>query len=386
MSERVITIFDPLARLLDHLPFLNAEVAGNAVWLWFATLAIAVVAYVALRILLKLLATRLERLAGRTVTFADDILVGVLRTTKRFSLAVLALLAASLLLDLTDNAADARRWLGVIALTLQVGLWGQRAISLWLDHQRDRLLESDPGSLTTLQGLSYVARLALWSAMLLLMLENLGFDVGALLAGLGIGGIAVALALQNVLGDLFASLSIALDKPFVTGDFIIVGDEMGTVSRVGLKTTRVTSLSGEQLVFSNSDLLSSRIRNYKRMEERRTAFSIGVVYQTPVEHLEEIPGIIRRVIEETSETRFDRAHFKAFGDSAYLFEIVYYVLSADYAVFMDCQQHINLELCRQFEERGIEFAYPTRTLHIAPQTGPALLAVGKDEALDQLSA
>jgi small-conductance mechanosensitive channel len=207
------------------------------------------------------------------------------------------------------------------------------------------------------------------------MLDNLGYNVSALLAGLGIGGIAVALALQNVLGDLFASLSITLDKPFVTGDFIIVGDLLGTVSHVGLKTTRVTSLSGEQLVFSNSDLLSSRIRNFKRMSERRVVFSFGVLYQTPVSQLEEIPAIVREIVESTDTTRFDRAHFKEFGDSAYLYEVVYYVREPDYNLYMDRQQQINLELCRRFEERGIEFAYPTRTLHLASDTGPALVTV-----------
>jgi small-conductance mechanosensitive channel len=210
-----------------------------------------------------------------------------------------------------------------------------------------------------------VVRLAVWSAALLLMLDNLGVDVTALVAGLGVGGIAVALAVQNILGDLFASLSIALDKPFVIGDFVIVGDFMGTIERVGLTTTRIRSLSGEQLVFSNSDLLASRIRNYKRMQERRVAFSVGVTYQTSPDTLEAIPGMIRELIENQQTTRFDRAHFKAFGDSAYLFEIVYYVLDPDYNRFMDTQQAINLGICRRFAEHGIEFAYPTRTVHFA---------------------
>jgi small-conductance mechanosensitive channel len=205
--------------------------------------------------------------------------------------------------------------------------------------------------------------------------------VTALMAGLGVGGIAVALAIQSVLGDLFASLSIALDKPFVIGDFVIVGDFMGTVERVGLKTTRIRSLSGEQLVFSNSDLLSSRIRNYKRMEERRVPFVVGVTYQTPAAELEAIPGVVRDIIESTDSTRFDRAHFKGFGDSAYLFEFVYYVLSADYAVFMDIQQAINLGIVRQFAERGIEIAYPTRTLHMATPVATEVLPA-REEAQD----
>jgi small-conductance mechanosensitive channel len=268
----------------------------------------------------------------------------------------------------------------VVALAIQAALWANRAVSAWLDRYRADRLETDPGAVTTLQGMSYVVRLAIWSGALLLLLDNLGIDVTALVAGLGVGGIAIALAVQSVLGDLFASLSIALDKPFVNGDFVIVGDFLGTIERVGLKTTRVRSLSGEQIVFSNSDLLSSRIRNYKRMEERRVVFSLGVVYQTPPDALREIPPMIRAIIEGLEDTRFDRAHFKAFGDSAYLFEVVYYVLQPDYNLYMDIQQQINLAICEQFAERGIEIAYPTRTLFVAGIPEPATaLRVASEE-------
>jgi small-conductance mechanosensitive channel len=179
-----------------------------------------------------------------------------------------------------------------------------------------------------------------------------------------VGGIAVALAVQNVLGDLFASFSIVLDKPFVIGDFIIVGDHLGTVEHVGLKTTRIRSLSGEQLVFSNTDLLGSRIRNFKRMYERRVVFSLGVVYQTPARLLEKIPPMLRQIVESREQVRFDRAHFRDFGPHSLNFEIVYWVLSPDYALYMDIQQEINLEIYRRFEQEGIDFAYPTQTLYL----------------------
>jgi small-conductance mechanosensitive channel len=361
--------------VLNATPLLNADIAGSALWRWILALAAATALYFVARLVLSQAIQRLGRLSERTDVIVDDMLVTVLAATSRLAVGVAAVLAASFLLEAGNTLATLRRWAGVIAVTMQAGLWAQRAVTFWLEHQRDRLAETDPGAMTTLQGMSYLARTIIWSAAVILMLDNLGYNVSALLAGLGIGGVAVALALQNVLGDLFASLSIALDKPFVTGDFIIVDDKLGTVSHVGLKTTRVTSLSGEQLVFSNSDLLSSRIRNYKRMQERRVAFSFGVLYQTPVEQLEEIPTIVRRIVEATPESRFDRAHFKEFGDSAYTFEVVYYVLAPEYELYMDCQQNINLELCRAFEEIGIEFAYPTRTLHIAPKTGPALALV-----------
>ena len=199
-----------------------------------------------------------------------------------------------------------------------------------------------------------------------MILDNLGFNITALVASLGIGGIAVALAVQNILGDIFASLSIALDKPFVIGDFIIVEDVLGTVEYIGLKTTRLRSLSGEQIVFSNVDLLKSRIRNYKRMFERRVVFTIGVVYQTAHATLERIPALVRSIVEQQPKTRFDRAHFKEYGDSALVFEVVYFVLDSDYNIYMDIQQAINLAIFRRFQVKGIEFAYPTRTLHVYP--------------------
>jgi small-conductance mechanosensitive channel len=222
-----------------------------------------------------------------------------------------------------------------------------------------------------MNALGFVGRLVLWSIILLLILDNLGVNVTALVAGLGVGGIAVALAVQNILGDLFASLSIALDKPFAVGDFLIIDEHLGSVEHIGLKTTRLRSLSGEQLVFSNTDLLGSRIRNYGRMYERRVMFKIGVTYQTPREKLELIPGIIRQAVEAQQQVRFDRSHFQSYGDFALVFETVYYVLGPDYNLYMDIQQAINLSIHEGFEEHAIEFAYPTQTVHVIQAgTGP----------------
>ena len=213
---------------------------------------------------------------------------------------------------------------------------------------------------------SQTHRSALPAALIILLiaLDNLGVNVSALIAGLGVGGIAVALAVQNILGDLFASFSIVLDKPFVIGDFIIVDNFMGTIEHIGLKTTRVRSLSGEQLIFSNSDLLKTRIRNFKRMYERRVVFSIGVVYQTSHEKLTKIPPIIKKIIENQEQTRFDRAHFKEYGSYALNFEIVYWIENPDYNIYMDIQQTINLEIFQQFKREDIEFAYPSQSIFI----------------------
>jgi len=231
---------------------------------------------------------------------------------------------------------------------------------------------SDDGSAQTasaLRSAEVVLEVALWAGALLFMLDNLGVNITAAVAGLGIGGIAVAMAAKEILGDLFSSFIIFADKPFKIGDFIIVGDMMGTVEQVGIKTTRIRSLGGEMLVFANSDLTSSRIRNYKLMQERRVVFGFGVVYQTPHEKLKDIPGVVREIVSAIDRTRLDRVHWKTFGPSSLDFEVVYYVLVGDYAVYMDIQQQINLELKRRFEEMGVEFAYPTQTLYVNKPAG-----------------
>jgi small-conductance mechanosensitive channel len=257
----------------------------------------------------------------------------------------------------------------VIALLLQAGLWGGALINSALEEYHQRKQEQSPEDLTTLGLIGLAGRVAVWSIVVLLVLDNLGVDITALVAGLGIGGVAVALALQNILGDLFASLSIVLDKPFVVGDFLMVDDFLGSVEKIGLKTSRLRSLSGEQLVFSNTDLLNSRIRNFGRMFERRVVFSLGVTYQTPRDKLKIIPGIVREAIEAEEDTRFDRSHFSKYGDFSLNFESVYYVLSPDYNRYMDIQQSIYLAIHERFEAEGIEFAYPTQTVFVASESG-----------------
>ena len=220
--------------------------------------------------------------------------------------------------------------------------------------------------MTTVRAVSMAARLALIVIAAILILDNLpGVEITALVASLGIGGIAIALAVQSILSDLFASLSIILDKPFVLGDFIVIDDFMGSVEYIGLKTTRVRSLSGEQLVFANSDLLQSRIRNFKRMAERRVVFTLGVTHRTPAEKLAAIPAWIADIVTAQDMVRFDRAHFQGFGDYALRFEIVYYVLDPDYNRYMDIQQAVNLAIFEKFRAESIDFAFPTRTIHLS---------------------
>jgi len=343
---------------------LQKMVYGNSIQDWLTALGVALVIAAVLFFAKSIALARLKILSRRTENRLDDIVVDIFSNTHFFFLLVIALFAGVQYLELTAKTSGFIKHFAIIVLLVQVALWGNRGIALWFSDYLKRHKDTDAASATTVSVLSFIARVVLWSVLLLMILDNLGFNITTLVASLGIGGIAVALALQNILGDIFASLSIAMDKPFVIGDFIIVDDVLGTVEYIGLKTTRLRSLGGEQIVFANNDLLKSRIRNYKRMYERRVVFSFGVVYQTTHKQLKMIPDMVKKIIESTKQTRFDRAHFMSYGDSSLDFEVVYYVLSPDYSVYMDIQQTINLALFEQFEQAGIDFAYPTRTLYV----------------------
>ncbi|MEO8314612.1 MAG: mechanosensitive ion channel family protein [Pseudomonadota bacterium] len=260
----------------------------------------------------------------------------------------------------------------IIVLFWQAGVWASAAALAWIERRRRRSATLEDRAVAGSLGvIGFVVRVLIWSIVGLLVLDNVGIDVTALVAGLGIGGIAVALAAQNILGDLFASLSITFDKPFIVGDFLIVDDYLGSVDHIGVKSTRLRSLSGEQIVLSNADLLKSRVRNYGRMIERRIVMAHNVTYDTPVDLLEEIPAMIRTIVEGTGGTRFDRSHFATHGAASLDFETVYYVLSPEYNRYMDIQQAINFAIHRQFAAKGIEFAYPTQRLYLSRVREPA---------------
>lgn len=350
-----MALFD---KTLFHISMLN----------WTVALGLAAVTFFALFLLKRLAARKLGAFAATTETKLDDLAVNLIGETKSVTLLTVALFIGSLSLSLPEKAQMIVQKVLVLTLLIQGALWSNHLVSFWFEHILDRRIEKGSANASTRSVLNFAARLVLWTIALLLVLDNLGFNVTTLVAGLGVGGIAIALAVQNILADLFASLSIILDKPFVVGDFVIVDDYLGTVKQIGLKTTRIQSLSGEEVVFSNTDLLRSRIRNYKRMYERRVAFTIGITYDTTFEKLAFVKMALRQIIESQKEVRFDRAHFKEYGDSALIYEAVYYVLNPDYNRFMDIQENINTELFRQFAANGIDFAYPTRTVVLRQDT------------------
>lgn len=345
----------------------RALIIANTLEDWGYALLAVVATMLVLHTVRRVALARLTSIAERTENSLDNLLVELLSVTRFLLAAAIGLYVATRFLTLPDALETFIGRIFIGLLLLQTGFWANRGFDFWLRRRFSLAEQGDPGARAMTHSLlAFIGHVVLWALVLLLILDNLGLDVTALIASLGIGGIAVALAVQNILSDLFASASIAIDQPFVIGDFIIVDDLLGTIEHVGLKTTRVRSLSGEQIIFSNNDLLKSRIRNYKRMQERRVSFELRVRYGTPADRLEEISGLIREAIEaQHGRVRFDRAHFRGFGMSSFDFEAIYYVLSPDYNVYMDTQQAINLYLVRAFAERGIAFAFPTQSLHVA---------------------
>lgn len=346
---------------------LESQVLGNSVLDWIVALAILVGAGVVLRVALRVAAGRIRGYAERQRRESLAFFAGLVEATRAVTYVALGLgVALSFLVvpAATRSVIDAA--VTVVVIT-QAASWVAALSAFGIRRWFAADGRLDPEELTIMGTLQFLASAVVWVVAALTLLDNLGVDVTTLVAGLGVGGVAIALAVQNVLGDLFASLSIVLDKPFVVGDFVVVGEQMGTVEHVGLKTTRLRSLGGEQLVIGNGDLLKSRIRNFKRMQERRVLFSFGILYETPRAKVGLVPELVREIVTSEAGTRFDRAHFAKFGASALDFEVVYFVLSADHNVFMDVQQRINLRIMERFEAEGIGFAYPTQTLHVVAQ-------------------
>ncbi|MEA2081985.1 MAG: mechanosensitive ion channel family protein [Elusimicrobiota bacterium] len=324
----------------------------------FASLAAG---FIVLKAVRALVVKRLKALAEKTATKLDDMAVSLL-INKIFPLLYLGVLYISVrTLKLSDSVFRIVKITGTAVLTVVAVQIIISAISFFIDRlwvRRDGRVRREG-----LSGMMTTIKVIVWSAALLFFLDNVGIEISSVLAGLGIGGVAIALAAQAVLGDLFSYFSIFFDRPFEAGDFVIVDEYMGTVEYIGVKTTRIRSLGGEQVIFSNSDLTNSRVKNYKRMLQRRVVFKVGVTYETPTEKLKAIPDVIKKAVEDAGNTVFDRAHFFSFGDFSLDFETVYYVKSGDYNKYMDAQEKINLTLKKEFEERMIDFAYPTQLVY-----------------------
>jgi small-conductance mechanosensitive channel len=351
--------------------WLQTEILGNPLQRWLLAI-LAAAAVMVLSALLRIVAIRrLRGLIGRNTSALDDVLFSIVDATRPRLLIIPAVAIGAILLSLPELVRVALNLAALFSIVLQGAIWSNRAIDTWVEHDRRRLLASDAGRAGALRIVGFVIKVAIFAILLIIAIDSIpGVEVTALVAGLGIGGIAVALAVQTVLSDLLASLAITLDRPFVLGDAIGVDDLSGTVESIGLKTTRLRSTSGEQLVFSNADLLSSRIKNFQRLEQRRVVLSFGLAYGTTAEQLRAAPAIVRAAVEIHEQARFDRAHFARFEPTALAFEAIYFVTSADYALFMDIQQAVNLAVIERFAEAGISFAFQAELAAMADDDDP----------------
>ncbi|CAJ0730224.1 mechanosensitive ion channel family protein [Ralstonia mannitolilytica] len=335
---------------------------------WLAAALTAIAAYAVLSNFIRFIGNRLEARARRTGHRFDILSVAVLHDTHPLFIALAALLAGSYFIDLPTRIANKADHVWFVIIGFQIALWLNRGVTLWTREKLSAQGRTTHNPVITSM-MAWVLRFALWSMLVLGILANVGVNITAFVASLGVGGVAVALAVQSILSDLFASLAIGLDKPFEIGDFIVFESIAGTVQHVGLKTTRIRSLSGEEIVTSNTALLKSTIHNYKRMSERRVVFTFGVTYDARASQLQKIPEIVRRAVETAGNTRFDRAHFKEFGENALNFEVVYFVTDPDFNLYMDIQQRINLTILEGLENLGTAFALPTRTIQLVRRDG-----------------
>ncbi|MEX2594618.1 MAG: mechanosensitive ion channel family protein [Anditalea sp.] len=363
---------------------LERSFLNNTLLNYLIALGIILIGTLIIKVFKGPVVNKIRSFTEKTDTNIDDYIID---TIDRFGIPALYILlfsSALQYLTLAPRLSQLISILTIIVVTILIIRFISSTILMVLTRYV-RQQEGGEEKVKQLYGIMVIINVFVWSVGILFLFDNLGYDVTAIIASLGIGGIAIALAAQNILGDLFNYFVIFFDRPFEVGDFVVIDDKNGVIEYVGLKTTRIKTLSGEQLIFSNSDLTSSRIHNYKKMQRRRVVFRIGVTYQTTHAQLKEIPDLIKSIISEHQNVSVDRVHFFLYSDSSLDFETVYYVESGDYNLYMDIQQFINLRVYEEFEKRGIDIAYPTRTLFINKEEeeetekndAPTLLVEGK---------
>lgn len=358
---------------------LDKTFLGNTALQWTVAAGITFAALAILLLLRRWSRAQSSRLAATPQHEFLEIPLSVASRTTASFLIVAAAYAGLVTLQLPPKMARLALTIVTIASFWQAGLWATTGVLATLERKRRKTLAVDRAQAGSLGIIAFIARATIWSFVLLLTLDNLGIQIKPLLAGLGIGGIAVALAAQNILGDLFASLSIALDQPFVIGDVLAVDEFVGTVEYIGVKSTRLRSLSGEQIIMPNANLLASRVRNHTRMSERRVVYTISIGQHTPLEQVQKIPVLIRSLIESHADVRFDRSHLARISATSFDFEAVYVVTSTDYTRHMDILQDINLRLIEAFERDGISFAYPVQRLRLEQEpSARSQLIAGRD--------
>ena len=337
---------------------------GNTLSDWVTAGIVAAAIWAALWAVRQFAASRYQKYVAAEYRGAVRLISYLISNTQQFFLIAVALYVAQIPLTLPDRIQRGGGATILILVLLQIGLWARRAVRFYLEKKESERGQ-DHAFAGSLDIIDFVARMVIWSLLLLVALDNLGVNITALLAGLGVGGVAVALALQNVLGDLFASLSIALDKPFVIGDRLVIDTFTGWVVRIGIKTTRLRSETGEQIILSNTDILKSRVRNFGRAQEQRALAVIRVSYDTPSSTLQEIPKLLENIVREQPNARFERCHLKTIGESSLLFELTYFVQKPSLHSLLDLQQAVNFRIVDEFRCLGVEFDYPTQRVVLA---------------------
>lgn len=351
-------------------PVWHYEFFGNTVAKYTAAAGMFLVFLSGLTLLRMFILRVLERIIERTETDIDDAFTKIVASVRPIFFIFLGIYFAAQTVELSEQAAEILDGILFAWIVYQVVLAIQIVIDYIVERKIQAQQEAGKPNRAATHVIVLIVKIMLWALGLVLILSNFGVNVTSLVAGLGIGGIAIALAAQNILGELFSSFSIYADKPFQPGDFIVVGDKKGTVKSVGMKSTRIKALQGEEIIVPNKELTNATIQNFKKLQERRIDFTIGVTYETPNEKLRMVPKMMEEIISSFENLRFDRAHFRTFGDFALIFEIVYFVESASYREYIDAQQEINFKIREAFEKEGIEMAYPTQTLHVRAAQAP----------------
>lgn len=341
---------------------LSISVLGNEVKTYVIAALVLAGIFVFFRFLFMIIFKRLENYAKHTKTDVDDAVVILLERNRWVVFLVLAFLYIDVALTLPEGVNEIiKAFFNITAVVLAV-----RVANYWVCYFTEKIAleKENTAEEFSVRFLAKAIKVLVWIFGILFLISSFGYNISSLIAGLGIGGLAVALAVQNILADLISCISIYLDKPFEVGDYIVVDTQMGTVKSIGIKTTRITSLQGEEIVMSNKRLTEVDINNYGKMKKRRVIILLGVVYKTPLTKMKAIPKNLKKIVESVDDTTFDRAHFKMFGPSSKDFELAFYVESKDYYTYMDRLEDVNLKIQQYFEKNKISFAFPTQTLYL----------------------
>ena len=350
-----------MTNFISNINF-SAEYFGNSLLEYTKALGLFIILLIVFKIVQYIILRKLGNLAKKTKTDIDDTLITIVKSLKPPFYWFLAFFFAVRFLALGALTVKIINGILAVWIVYQVIAGIQILINYILNKKFAK--EDDAGAKAAINYIGLISKIILWSGGLLLIFSNIGIDITSLIAGLGIGGIAIAFALQNILSDLFSSFAIYFDKPFAIGDFIVTGNHSGIVEKIGIKTTRIRALQGEEIVISNNELTSARIQNFKKLEKRRIVSSFGILYETPIEKIKKVKSIVENIFKNLENTEFSRVHFKQLGDFSLNFEVVYSITTNDYNIYMDTQEKFNLALMEAFESEQIEFAYPTQKIFI----------------------